>query len=422
MSEENRKNRKFIAFSIAIILLSNLIYLGLFLNSNERSTIHGVERKSNGNTYVASVTYNEIRIYVERIEEQRPVKEKSPNHRILEINPHGQITWELTGLAYPHAVKELPNDHILIADTNYDRLIEVNYPDTDIVWSWEPKKINWTKVNEDWDSDHYYNNYREFDWTHLNDVDFKQYDTWDACLISLRNFNLIVEINYTAEKEGPSNNPDNILWYFGDYEDDSLLNLQHNPEYMENGNIMVSDSVNNRIIEINKKSKELVWEYGDLMRPKDADEMENGNILITDSGNNRIIEVEKESKNIVWFYSMDLIEPYEADRLENGNTLIGGGLAGNIIEVNQYGTIVWTYGFTFYRDYFYLNLLELIGIELIGIYIVRKKGKELKRQKLKVKKRVHRLIAAIALEIIFLFIYNYIITAIFLYLETRSWI
>ena len=50
----------------------------------------------------------------------------------------------------PHEIVELANGHLLIADTGYDRVIEVDYPNKNIVWEWKPELINWTRVNPDW--------------------------------------------------------------------------------------------------------------------------------------------------------------------------------------------------------------------------------------------------------------------------------
>ncbi|GAI79789.1 unnamed protein product [marine sediment metagenome] len=149
---------------------------------------HDADRKSNGNTLIVSASFSEMLNHLNRIDDQQPVEPNNPAHKVYEVDPKGNVIWELRGLAYPHEVLELPNGHLLIADTGYNRVIEVDYPNKSIIWSWEPAQINWTKVNPEWDSDHYYNNPSTYDWSHLNDVDFKQYSTWNSCLISIRNF------------------------------------------------------------------------------------------------------------------------------------------------------------------------------------------------------------------------------------------
>jgi len=233
----------------------------------------------------------------------------------------------------------------------------------------------------------------------------------------MRNFDMIVEVNYTAEKNGPSNNPDNIIWYYGDYGNHSLLQRQHNPDYLSNGNIIIADSENNRIIEVNYTTKNVEWIYqGGLDWPRDADEMPNGNILITDSLNSRVIEINKESKEIVWQYKGDLINPYEADLLENGNVLIGNGIGGVVYEINSNGVIVWRYGLSYLKSVVYLNCIISILMRAVFLFFTYTKirtenivrGKNIKNFVI-----VGTLISYITISIIILLTYTSITMIIF---------
>jgi len=345
---------------------------------------HDADRKENGNTLICTTTFGEMFVHIGRTDDQKPLEEGDELHKLLEVDVSGNVIWEIDELGIPHEVLELPNGHLLIADTSKDRIIEINYPNKDIVWSWEPKLINWTQVNPDWDSNHYYNNPITYDFTHMNDVEIKNYGNWDACLISIRNFDLVVEVNYTAEIIGNSNSPDNIVWWYGDYGDFSLLNKQHNPDYLANGNIIVADSQNNRIIEVSKSTKEIVWTYDEGLKwPRDADELEDNRLLITDCFNNQIIEIDRDSKEILWKYSKNMIIPYEADLLENGNVLISGDYGGKVLEVDRDGKIVWQYGKSAVRAGFHLNatLLFLICLNSIFFRIISLLDEELTRKK-----------------------------------------
>ena len=87
-------------------------------------------------------------------------------------------------------------------------------------------------------------------------------------------------------------------------------------------------------------------------------ELANGNILIFDNGAHRrnialnfsrVIEVNRETKEIVWEYTdnppQNFFSSYisGAQRLGNGNTLITEGAYGRIFEVTVAGEIVWEY-------------------------------------------------------------------------------
>ena len=379
----NRKLKISILVGFLILTVTtNFILFFLFSSSNMMPSYLDVDRKSNGNTFICSFSFREILNYPNRIRNQIPVPANSTEHRIFEVDQSGNIVWEFIGLAQPHEVEYLPNGHILVADTGYDRVIEIDYPSKNIVWEWNPELINWTKVNPEWNGTHYYNNPIIFDWTHLNDVDFKNYSSWSALLISIRNFDMIVEINYTAERLGPSNNPDNIIWYYGDYGNHTLLHRQHNPDYLSDGNIIVSDSENNRILKVNYTTKEVYWSYqGGLNWPRDADELPDGNILITDSLNSRVFEINADSKQIVWSFQGDLINPYEADRLDNGNVLIGNGIGGVAYEINRNGIEEWRYGISYLKSLIYLNCILAIAIETFAFFTIINgiKGRKLNR-------------------------------------------
>jgi hypothetical protein len=88
-----------------------------------------------------------------------------------------------------------------------------------------------------------------------------------------------------------------------------------------------------------------------LNGPRDAFELSNGNWLITDMLNHRVIEVNPYTKQIVWQYGTtgvagsganQLNNPYSAVRMPNGDTLIADCENNRIIEVTPSKQIVWT--------------------------------------------------------------------------------
>ncbi len=66
---------------------------------------------------------------------------------------------------------------------------------------------------------------------------------------------------------------------------------------LPNRNIMIIDQGNNRVIEVERFSKQIVWSYGptsgpgQLNNPNSAELLPNGHILIADENNNRVIEI-----------------------------------------------------------------------------------------------------------------------------------
>lgn len=227
---------------------------------------------------------------------------------------------------FVHEAEMMPNGNIMVADTAPGRIIELNISDpTDIVWEWDPRNpdhVNWTEVavNAGWSQEalDYVQN-PTGDWTHTNDAEWVNGSrlgrTYDSLLVSIRNFNLILEVNYTETKE--------VIWWYGEPEDFDTLNHQHNPDIRDNGNIIICDSENRRIIEVDYNTKEVVWEFslsfprGELRWARDCDDIGNGTYMVTDSNNGRIFFVDRDAGVITQeFGGYYLAQPYEADYVE----------------------------------------------------------------------------------------------------------
>jgi hypothetical protein len=104
------------------------------------------------------------------------------------------------------------------------------------------------------------------------------------------------------------------------------------------------------------------------MWPRDADELDNGNLLITDSIGCRIFEIEKQTKDIIWSYNIDLLIPYEADMLDNGNILICNEYHGLVTEVNRNGDIIWRFGYSYIKAFIILNSIFSIILSSVVLY------------------------------------------------------
>jgi hypothetical protein len=81
-----------------------------------------------------------------------------------------------------------------------------------------------------------------------------------------------------------------------------------------------------------------------------AHELHNGNLLVTDSGSNRVIEINRQNQ-IVWAYvtddtigSITNSSPRSAVRLSNGDTLIADTFNNRVIRVSPTNVIVGEYG------------------------------------------------------------------------------
>jgi hypothetical protein len=124
---------------------------------------------------------------------------------------------------------------------------------------------------------------------------------------------------------------------------------------LPNRNIMIVDQGNNRVIEVDRFSKGVVWSYGPssgpgaLNNPNSAELLDNGHVLIADENNNRVIEITRAGKP-VWQYGSgnpSVTRPIKfaafASRLSNGDTLITDSGHSRIVEVTHTKQVVFDY-------------------------------------------------------------------------------
>lgn len=125
------------------------------------------------------------------------------------------------------------------------------------------------------------------------------------------------------------------------------------PVYIHDGfpnSIYVCDATQKTVVEFDCNNKEILWEFNDtsssesLLYPRSSVPTKNGTVLITDQLGNKVFEVNKSNKNVIWEYKGGI--PYHSERLDNGNTLITDWGQHIVLEVNQNKEVVWSYGQT----------------------------------------------------------------------------
>jgi hypothetical protein len=226
----------------------------------------------------------------------------------------GEVRWqERVPLWDTHDADLLDSHRILIANmrnadpqngTNDEGLVIYNRTSDEVVWRWRladhyPRSVGW--------------NYTR-DWSHINDVDRVAEGLY---LASPRNFDQVILVNRTTGE---------IDLRLGENGNHSILRKQHNPTYLESEDgdptFLVADSRNDRIVEYERDDGAWTrtWHLGgpsSLSFPRDADRLPNGNTLIADSSNHRVIEVTPDGE-VVW----EVFTPwltYEVERVPFGD-------------------------------------------------------------------------------------------------------
>jgi len=212
-----------------------------------------------------------------------------PSNGVYEIDRNKNIIWSYKTQKISHDADRLPNGNTLIAFGNNDQMSdaqvkEIN-PKGEIVWSWYAK---------DYFNKEPYKSIIDQGWTHTNAVSRLSNGN---TLVSLRNFNMTVEVNQKGE----------IVKTTGE----GLMIHQHDPVFLENGNLLFANhGIPEKAVEIDQ-NENIVWEF-EISNQKqwpvrDANRLQNGNTLITTT--TKIIEV-SEDKEIVWVLAIEDVSTF----------------------------------------------------------------------------------------------------------------
>lgn len=163
------------------------------------------------------------------------------------------------------------------------------------------------------------------EWSHCNSISLAPNGDW---LLSFRRISTIVQVNPKSGK---------IRWKWGD----GTTAAQHDVKYASDDTITIFDNgvhrANgmefSRAIEIDAKTKEIVWEYHDnppfsffTLMGGSADVLPNNNVLICETSKGQFFEVTRDKK-VVWEY----INPLFVD-----NPRLGGRM-NLVFRAHRYG-------------------------------------------------------------------------------------
>jgi outer membrane protein assembly factor BamB len=145
------------------------------------------------------------------------------------------------------------------------------------------------------------------------------------------------------------------------------------------GDVITALLTLNAIVIIDKATGGFKWRWGadELAHPHNPNMMDNGNILVFDNGSHRpssptnpygmmgfsrVLEVNPKTNEIVWEFKDETPLRFSAcfisgsQRLPNGNTLICDGPSGRFFEVTAEKELVWEY----------INPIYIMGEAIVG--------------------------------------------------------
>jgi len=213
---------------------------------------------------------------------------------IFEISRKGKVVWAHKDRQASHDADRLPNGNTLYnlgwRKKGEDVVREVD-PAGKIVWSWKGLADYDRKPFAGIDSE---------GWMHVNAVTRLENGN---TLVSMRNFNTVAEVG-----------PDGRVvrdWTFRGKDRRTKVQTRgtikgernHEPEILENGNMLVALRRPNRFVEFDLETQEIVWSWshpggeGELHTNREANRLPNGNTL--GSAGNKLIEIAPDG-TIVW--------------------------------------------------------------------------------------------------------------------------
>ncbi|MFB6087954.1 MAG: aryl-sulfate sulfotransferase [Haloarculaceae archaeon] len=208
-----------------------------------------------------------------------------------------------------HDVDLINGDQLLVgnlrnynesAERNDDRVFVYDLSRDEVVWQWHLRTYFDRSQGSGYTGD----------WSHLNDVD-KIGD--GRYLLSPRNMDQVLVVNRSTGR---------VTTSLGEDQNYSILNAQHNPDFFLDAagrpTILVADSGNDRVVEYTRVDGEWerTWTVTGFHWPRDADRLPNGNTLVTDTLNHRVVEITPTGK-VVWEVYAPWA-PYDSERVAHG--------------------------------------------------------------------------------------------------------
>ncbi len=228
------------------------------------------------------------------------------------------IEWTLSAPLCHHGVIRMPNGHIMYLYSYFmdvegwdlpffaDGIREVDPSTGDTLWEWRSGDHLSTDDYCPWHIETIYDEANRYDWTHSNAIVYREEES--AVYLNVRNLDRLVKIDYPSGQ---------ILWSMGRGGDfgEGLFFHPHDPELLENGNILLFDNGNHRYPVEHSRAVEIAY----------------------DPALGWAEEVWAWPSEPLFFDSA----MGDANRLPNGNTLVTSSHHGSIFEVTRTGEVVW---------------------------------------------------------------------------------
>jgi hypothetical protein len=162
-----------------------------------------------------------------------------------------------------------------------------------------------------------------------------------------------------------------LLWYIP--QDVKSIGIPSSVQLLDNDRLLVSDSFRHYASEVDRGGN-ITWQFGEpenpsdkeslLSSPNSATRLANGQCLIADTRNHRILSISQDGRaQPLALPDSGLCDPYYADSLSDGHHLVCDAGNERVVELDRQGNIVWEYGDSIAarRHLSYPRSVDLIG-------------------------------------------------------------
>jgi HEAT repeat protein len=215
------------------------------------------------------------------------------NGQVLEVDRAGKIRWQLDGLIYPTDVRVLPNDRVLIAEYNNNRVTERSLKN-EILWE---RRLNNSAVSCQ---------------------RLPNGNTFMACQTD------IIEVDPSGKEVFTFHRPN------GD-----IMAAQKTRD----GQVVFTTAAG-QCVRLDSAGKEVKSFVIGNVGLGSLEVLPNGRLLIPQHANNKVVEYDLEGR-VVW--EAGVTQPLAATRLANGNTLVSSYGTFMVLELDRAGKVVWEY-------------------------------------------------------------------------------
>jgi len=220
-------------------------------------------------------------------------------NRVIEGTPDKEIVWEYTNVSYPTDAERLESGNTLISDRFDHRVVEVT-PEKEVAWEYKNDSLQ-------------------------NIYSVQRLDNGNTLIVDQSSPSRVIEVS--PDKE--------VVWQYGGTT--GTLFYPSLGQRLKDGSTLIADNIgmlnnsSSRAFEVSAGGV-ITWQYDEgLWGIYTLQRQENGNTLVCDQLNGRVIEV-SPAKEIVWSYGA-IDEPGGVQRLDNGNTLLSIFGENRVIEV-----------------------------------------------------------------------------------------